>query len=258
MVSAVLPYEISQRQRRNTQRGFGYAFAAAVVLHVAVFASFIDRQPSTEVLLATSSTIKASLIVLTPKPAVPPVDNTPDTTKPISPSTAKATPPAKPALTTQQRIIPKPAPIAATAPAQPLPIPSEITAVEDTFAETTEALTSDFTSKAHDLATETKAAAPAVKHYIPPSSQVAALQNPEPNYPRAARMRGMQGVVQLKVLVDENGRALKIVLSDSSGFNILDREAIRTVEQWRFIPASENGIAVRGEVLVPIRFELRG
>ncbi len=92
--------------------------------------------------------------------------------------------------------------------------------------------------------------------YVSPSIHVAYHNNPPPFYPAAARRRGMEGVVALRVMVDANGLPLAVVVEKSSGYAVLDREALRVVERWRFTPARRGGVAVRGDVIVPIRFTL--
>lgn len=94
--------------------------------------------------------------------------------------------------------------------------------------------------------------------YTPPSSSVAYHHNPRPHYPRAAKHRGMEGTVELLVAVDSGGRPTDITIKHSSGFAVLDREALRAVKQWRFEPARRGGLVVTGEVVVPIRFQLQG
>jgi TonB family protein len=80
--------------------------------------------------------------------------------------------------------------------------------------------------------------------------------NPKPHYPYVARRRGYEGVVVLKVLVMENGRVGEIRIEESSGFEILDEAAIKSVRKWVFSPAKRNGIPVSSWVKIPIRFEL--
>lgn len=93
-------------------------------------------------------------------------------------------------------------------------------------------------------------------NYTPPSSQTAYGLNPKPNYPEAVRRRGIEGVVQLQVLVDERGVPMAVDIKKSSGFSALDREAFKAVSRWRFEPARRAGVAVAGEVVVPVRFSL--
>ena len=82
-------------------------------------------------------------------------------------------------------------------------------------------------------------------------------QNPTPSYPRKARRMGYEGIVMLKVLVDENGRVGDLMLLESSGYPILDRTALASVRKWRFEPGTEGGIKKKMWVRVPIRFRLK-
>lgn len=50
-------------------------------------------------------------------------------------------------------------------------------------------------------------------------------------YPALARRRGQEGKVQLSFIVGDDGRARDIQVVDSSGFSLLDRAAVRTIEK---------------------------
>lgn len=82
------------------------------------------------------------------------------------------------------------------------------------------------------------------------------LDNPAPEYPSIAKKRRIQGRVLLIVEVDIDGNASEVNISKSSGSNVLDQEALRTVKSWRFIPAKKNGKFVQANVIVPIEFKL--
>ncbi|MGD9122410.1 MAG: energy transducer TonB [Desulfobacterales bacterium] len=82
-------------------------------------------------------------------------------------------------------------------------------------------------------------------------------QNPAPAYPRKARRMGYEGIVMLKVLVDENGRVDDLMVHESSGYPILDLTALASVRKWLFEPGSEGGVKKKMWVRVPIRFDLR-
>jgi protein TonB len=82
------------------------------------------------------------------------------------------------------------------------------------------------------------------------------LKNPAPAYPSEARRNGWQGLVVLRVGVGADGRAMQIEVEQSSGFDILDESAQKTVKKWRFRPAKIGAMAVESQVRVPIRFEL--
>jgi len=81
--------------------------------------------------------------------------------------------------------------------------------------------------------------------------------NPYPRYPAIARRRGYEGVVILSVLVCADGSVSDVKIAESSGRGILDRAAIKSVEKWRFEPATRDGIPVDMEVDVPVRFILK-
>jgi protein TonB len=80
--------------------------------------------------------------------------------------------------------------------------------------------------------------------------------NTPPPYPRKARRLGYEGIVILKVLINENGRVDDLTLLESSGHTILDRVALSAVRKWRFEPGTEGGIKKKMWVKIPIRFQL--
>ena len=81
--------------------------------------------------------------------------------------------------------------------------------------------------------------------------------NPKPKYPRAARKRGYEGEVKLKVFVLESGKVGKIEIIRPSGYKILDNSALEAVKNWVFIPGKQNGKEVSSWVTVPINFQLK-
>lgn len=83
------------------------------------------------------------------------------------------------------------------------------------------------------------------------------LSNPKPAYPREALREGLQGTVLLRVVVDENGRPVEVSIAGSSGHRVLDRAAREQVlRKWRFVPAMQDGRAVRAVGTVPVAFSL--
>ena len=82
---------------------------------------------------------------------------------------------------------------------------------------------------------------------------------PAPAYPRDALREGIQGTVLLQVLVDVDGRPLRVDVQRSSGDRRLDVAARRQVlDHWRFRPAMRDGHAVQAIGLVPVDFKLGG
>ncbi len=82
------------------------------------------------------------------------------------------------------------------------------------------------------------------------------LRNPPPPYPPLSRRMGEEGKVVLRVSVNPQGTADAIEVRTSSGSNRLDESALKTVRNWKFIPAKRGDVAVQSWVLVPIIFKL--
>lgn len=90
----------------------------------------------------------------------------------------------------------------------------------------------------------------------PPLFNASYLRNPAPAYPVAARRRGDQGTVLLKVMVDPEGLPVRVELDQSSGSRPLDHAALDAVRGWRFVPARRGTLNVEGWVRVPVVFRL--
>jgi periplasmic protein TonB len=87
-------------------------------------------------------------------------------------------------------------------------------------------------------------------------SAVEYLRQPIPRYPPQSRKLREQGLVMLKVLVDESGRACSIEIESSSGYARLDHAAREAVARAAFRPYVEDGAPRRAIVLVPVEFYL--
>ena len=91
---------------------------------------------------------------------------------------------------------------------------------------------------------------------VGPSAMVSYRDKYPPKYPIQAIRQQQEGIVKLKILVGTDGSPLKIELSDSSGHRSLDRAAIAAARQWKFNPATENGVPRQGWVIIPVAFNL--
>jgi len=88
--------------------------------------------------------------------------------------------------------------------------------------------------------------------------QLATLVAPPPVYPRPAITRHLTGSVMLRIHVDAAGMPTEVTVEHSSGHEILDEAAVRTVQKrWRFVPATRNGQPIEGWALVPVNFVLQ-
>lgn len=80
--------------------------------------------------------------------------------------------------------------------------------------------------------------------------------NATPVYPEIARENRWEGTVRVRARVNAAGDVDSIALERGSGHAMLDRSALDAVRQWRFIPATRNGVPVASEVIVPVPFRL--
>ncbi len=75
-----------------------------------------------------------------------------------------------------------------------------------------------------------------------------------PEYPWIARKMGREGRVLLRLTIDETGRLLDVVVVEKAGFGF-DREAVKAVRLSTFRPAVRNGMPVKSEALLYVKFE---
>lgn len=80
--------------------------------------------------------------------------------------------------------------------------------------------------------------------------------HPQPPYPDSAQAVGEAGTVLLDVYVRPSGRAGKVRVSQSSGFEDLDTAAVQGVLNWRYVPALRGGDPVSDWTSVKIVFQL--
>jgi len=83
------------------------------------------------------------------------------------------------------------------------------------------------------------------------------VHNMPPSYPAEASRYGEQGTVMLSVLVGPDGSAREVEISETSGYDRLDRAAREAVSHWHFRPAEQGGIAVESVFPVRVRFTLK-
>lgn len=78
-----------------------------------------------------------------------------------------------------------------------------------------------------------------------------------PEYPRRALQRGIEGWVQLQFTISAAGTTKDIKIVDAEPNNVFDDAALQAVARWRYNPRVENGVAVeRVGVRILLRFKL--
>lgn len=55
-----------------------------------------------------------------------------------------------------------------------------------------------------------------------------------PVYPVMARRRGLEGKVQLMVIINSRGDILNVIVAKTSGYDLLDSSAVNAVNKWNF------------------------
>jgi len=76
-------------------------------------------------------------------------------------------------------------------------------------------------------------------------------------YPKDGMTHRLEGTVLLRVLVDETGKPIDVVIEKSSGQKILDRSAHdQVLAKWLFQPAVVQGQHVKAWARVPVTFSL--
>ena len=86
--------------------------------------------------------------------------------------------------------------------------------------------------------------------------KIGTIENPHPEYPIIARKKGWQGRLLLAVHVDKNGNVLNIHVKETSGFEVLDKVSIKTVSDWKFLPARLGDSYVEDNLNIPVSFKL--
>jgi len=80
--------------------------------------------------------------------------------------------------------------------------------------------------------------------------------NHQPVYPVDARDKSEHGNTVLAIYVETSGRASKINVDTTSGFDDLDQTAIAAAQHWRFVPASSGRDDVPGWMKLTVHFQL--
>lgn len=190
-----------------------------------------------------------------PRPTPPPRPPEPKAPPKMQPVPEKSRrPAAKPSLSQQTAAevptqLEKPAPSSATLTVAPV-------STEVPITKSVPAGGPPPTAQAQSLpqSAGTPPASPFTKRPQPPRYRF----TPKPEYPAPATRRGWQGEVLLKALVDDLGEVTRVEVESSSGHDILDQAALKTVRRWKFDPAHDGEKNISQEVFLPVRFELPG
>lgn len=87
-----------------------------------------------------------------------------------------------------------------------------------------------------------------------PTYGATAKGGPTPGYPKLAEEERLSGTVVIRITVTADGNIADLVVSQSSGHDVLDDAARRAAQAWNFSPAMENGVASGGTIRLRFRF----
>ena len=88
------------------------------------------------------------------------------------------------------------------------------------------------------------------------AGQLVALTRVPPEYPAHARMRRIEGHVDVEFVVDTEGRVREISVINSEPPGIFDRAAMNSIRHWRFQPRRQDGRAIEVTARQRIEFNL--
>jgi periplasmic protein TonB len=80
----------------------------------------------------------------------------------------------------------------------------------------------------------------------------------KPDYTAEAKQRGIQGTVELSVVVNDDGTVgeVKVTRSLDDKYG-LDEQAVMAMKKWQFKPGTKDGKPVAVEVTVEMSFKLK-
>jgi TonB family protein len=78
-----------------------------------------------------------------------------------------------------------------------------------------------------------------------------ASQNPAPQYPKIAILKGWEGETVARISVNSEGKVSRIFIAHSSGYSALDKAVFETLQDWQFEKGKTRHIEI------PFKFELK-
>jgi protein TonB len=88
-----------------------------------------------------------------------------------------------------------------------------------------------------------------------PSTELAAVETPKPDYPLELACAGISGTTILAVTIGIEGKPTQVQLVQGSGDERLDKSALERVPSWRFNPPTRNGKPFAQTIQVPVNFK---
>lgn len=94
------------------------------------------------------------------------------------------------------------------------------------------------------------------KEFYPFDEAPELIKSVTPVYPELMRQAGIEGMVNLLVLVGDDGTVLRVSVLQSDVTPVMERAAMAAVKQFLFRPAKQGVFSVKARMMVPIVFSL--
>lgn len=209
-----------------------------------------------------------------PEPIPAPEPDPPDLSFEIDPEIdlGAAVPPPPPPKKVVKKAPPKPKPAPKPEPKKPAPKKPKPAPTPPTVAQFVPAALSPAASRETrtDPNTEPTAGAPSTARPSQPAKTAASgaetgpsdraprlLRRVEPEYPRRARRRRVQGIVVANLLVDDKGRVREVNIVQARPKGYFEASVKRALAAWRFEPGIETGKPAAVWVRQSIQFQLK-
>ena len=252
---ALQPLEALRRGR--VLRPWAWIFSIAV--HAALLASLAHLE---RVAREIDPPVRAILVTVVGAPAAPGAPPAAAPEPAVAPPPPVAAPPPAVAAPPPPRIAARPAPrVRAVQPPAPAPAPARPETAQAPVAPEGPLAGSGTGRAANATAPAGAAGSGGFGAGTVPAGSVASppvvLSRVTPEYPLAARHRGLEGTVLMEAILGRDGR-LEPEIRVVESLGVLDDPAVAAVRRWRFRPArDEVGRPVRVILRIPVRFVLR-
>lgn len=204
-----------------------------------------------------STPVELKVELLPPEPPPPPPEPEPEPPKPEPPKPEPPKPEPKPL---PKKPLPEPLPVKATEPlpvalpVEPPPPPPEVIAVAPK-AEEPPAFVAPPPPPEPPKPGPTQQDIDAARRLY--GSQLAREFAKHKQYPGVARTRGWQGTTRVQLEIDTVGKVIATSISESSGYDVLDRQALEMVKKASPLPLPPEVLRERAfTILVPVVFRI--
>ena len=234
------------------ERAFVWALVLSIVLHGALLLTKgfeFDRSPPADSLIIELQQVEEPLPP-PPQPEPPPPKPQPPKAPSVKPKPAPAPVPVTespaPLPPPQAQPDPEPAP-------QPAPPPEVVSVAPQ--AEVPPAFTAPPPPEPPRIPSPSQQDIDAARNGY--SLLLAREFSKYRQYPRIAQLRGWQGTVRVQLELDSNGNITQSSIKESSGFDVLDRQALDMVKKATPLPLPPEVLRNRAfSILVPVTFKL--